>query len=211
MTSIKEYILESPVGYALWSEPFNRPKLAAIESMLKKTGEHELKILDVGCGPGTNAAFFADWDYLGIDLNPHYIEAAKLKYPGRRFHAGDATKLDVKGERFPVVLINSLMHHLSDDQCSGLLNGIHHLVGPDSAVIVQEPITPEKGERLKTFFMNQDRGDFFRPVEEWRRVFASGGFNIAAEEFYTMKLAGVLAGWEMFSALLKPSPFAAAA
>src|SRR6478672_7111989 len=105
---LKEKILESSLGYALWSAPVNRPKVDAIRQMLQKCGRG--KVLDVGCGPGTNAEIFADWDYVGIDLNASYIENARSKFPGMRFVHGDATALDLKDERFPVILINSLMH-----------------------------------------------------------------------------------------------------
>src|SRR4051794_35758133 len=80
---LKEKILESSLGYALWSAPVNRPKIDAIRQMLQKCGKG--KVLDVGCGPGTNAEIFADWDYVGIDLNASYIENARSKFPAMRF------------------------------------------------------------------------------------------------------------------------------
>ena len=203
MKSIKDTILESPVGYALWSEPFNRPKLRAIDRMLEAFPPARQKVLDVGCGPGTNAPHFEGWDYLGVDINPQYIAAANRKYPERRFLAGNATQLDLNGERFPLVLINSLMHHLDDGECAQLLGGLRPIIEDESVVITQEPLTPASDEPLKNFFMRHDRGDHFRSLDKWRAVFESGGFGIAAEEFYTLKLGGLVTGWRMYSALLR--------
>ena len=32
------------------------------------------RVLDVACGPGTNAGYFGESDYIGIDLNECYIQ-----------------------------------------------------------------------------------------------------------------------------------------
>lgn len=198
---LKEKILESSLGYALWSAPVNRPKVIAIKHMLQKCGKG--KVLDVGCGPGTNAEIFTDWDYVGIDLNPSYIENAKLKFPGKRFLHGDATTLDLGGEQFPVILINSLMHHLNDSECAQLLEGIKPILAENGAIIVQEPLTPSKDQILMRFLMNQDRGDYFRPLADWKAIFERSGLAIATEDFYEMKLAYLVTGWKMYSVLLK--------
>ncbi|MBK9152675.1 MAG: class I SAM-dependent methyltransferase [Chloracidobacterium sp.] len=201
---LKEKILESSLGYALWSAPINNSKEAAIKSMLAKCPGVN-RILDVGCGPGTNAHFFSGWDYVGIDLNQRYIEDAKKKHPDKRFFSADATGLDLDGERFPLILINSLMHHLSDEECAKLLEGIRPILTEGGRVIVQEPLIPSDDERLMRFLMKQDRGDYFRTRLAWDEIFAAGGFAVAAEEFYTLKLVGLISGWHMYSVLLTVS------
>ena len=40
-------------------------------------------VLDVGCGPGTNAPHFAHADYLGVDINPSYVATAARRYVHR--------------------------------------------------------------------------------------------------------------------------------
>jgi SAM-dependent methyltransferase len=169
--------------------------------MLETSGRFGGRALDVGCGPGTNAALFVGWDYVGVDLNEKYISTARAIYPPMRFEVGDATKLDIGG-KFDVVLINSLMHHIDDAGCLSLLGGLSNLLNDGGSVITQEPLIPEDGNRLQTFFMNQDRGDYFRTTGHWQKLFDDGGFRIDKEEFYTMKLAGFLVGWRMYSALL---------
>lgn len=203
MKNLKNLILESPVGYAIWSEPFNRPKIDAIGRMLRRSGKDKASILDIGCGPATNADCFTGWKYLGVDLNPEYIKVAASKFPHLNFAVADAAKLDLDGEKFDVVLINSLMHHLNDAECDDLLRGIKPALNENSVIIVQEPITPGKRKRIMRFLMKQDRGDYFRPLEEWKKVFQANGYQIMAEEFYPLKLARLIVGWQMYSALLK--------
>lgn len=203
LENLKDRILQSPLGYAIWSEPFNRPKIHAIERMLKRCGRENGRILDVGCGPATNAAFFSKWDYLGVDLNPEYIKVAKTNFPGMRFEVADAAALELNGEKFDVVLINSLMHHLNDAECGELLSGIRHTLGSDSAIIAQEPITPDENKRLMRFLMKNDRGDHFRTHDEWTNIFHDNNYEIASEEFYPMKIARLVVGWQMYSVLAK--------
>lgn len=200
---MKNWILESPVGYAIWSEPFNRPKIDAIGRMLQKSGKDKASILDVGCGPATNADCFTGWKYLGVDLNPDYIKVAASRFPHLRFAVADAAKLNIDAEKFDVVLINSLMHHLNDAECADLLRGIKPALTENSVIIAQEPITPGKKKRIMRFLMKQDRGDYFRPLEEWKKVFRTNGYQIVAEEFYPLKLAHLVVGWQMYSVLLK--------
>lgn len=169
--------------------------------MLEMTGKRGGRLLDVGCGPGTNTALFDGWDYLGVDLNEKYISTARTKYPDYRFEVGDATKLDVGGN-FDIVLINSLMHHIDDVGCRRLLSELSRLLAKGGCVVMQEPLVPEIGDRVQTFFMTQDRGDYFRTLDHWKKLLAGSGLKVREEEFYTMKLAGVLVGWRMYSALL---------
>jgi len=203
LQNLKNRFLESPIGYEILSTPFNRPKIRAIERMLKRNGGRKGSILDVGCGPAVNAAFFSDWNYLGIDLNPEYIKVAKTKFPGLQFEVADAADLTLDDKKFDVILINSLLHHLNDEECGGLLSGIRHTLGKDSSVIVQEPIKPDENERVMRFMMNNDRGDYFRTLDEWKNTFGSNGYTVTSEEFYPMKIAGMIVGWRMYSALLK--------
>ena len=53
--------------YRAWQLPFERQKFAPVGRFLEKADMRS--VLDVGCGPGTNAAKFVDTRYVGVDLN----------------------------------------------------------------------------------------------------------------------------------------------
>src|SRR5438132_671516 len=38
------------------------------------------RVLDIGCGPGEIMVFLPSVDYLGIDINPRYVEAATERF-----------------------------------------------------------------------------------------------------------------------------------
>src|SRR6478735_1373038 len=103
-------LLESPLVYRTWQAPFASAKLKPFLTRVDLA--HTRRVLDVGCGPGTNAPVFAGADYVGIDINPEYIRVASSRYPGR-WVVGDVTDETIfPDQQFDCVFANSLMHHL---------------------------------------------------------------------------------------------------
>src|SRR6202040_4264101 len=79
------------------------------------------RVLDVGCGPGTNARHFSHADYLGLDLNPAYVEYARRRY-SNRCELADVTHYSApSSEPFDFVLVNSLLHHIDAPNTRRLL------------------------------------------------------------------------------------------
>jgi SAM-dependent methyltransferase len=65
--STLDLIMRQPLVYRLWMAPFAKKKFAPI---VAHNDMHWVRrVLDVGCGPGTNAVYFSQADYLCIDLN----------------------------------------------------------------------------------------------------------------------------------------------
>jgi ubiquinone/menaquinone biosynthesis C-methylase UbiE len=202
--NLKERILESSIGYSIWSAPLSVPKMAAIRDILNKTKKTQGRVLDVGCGPGSNAVIFAgNYDYVGIDYNAQYIETATKKYPNMTFKVADATKLALTGNTFDIVLINSLMHHIDDAGCHKLMQDLKPLLNKDAIIIIQEPLIPEKNQHFMRLMMQQDRGDYFRTLEQWNSIFQAAHFTIAEADFYNIKLLNVITGWWMYSVVLR--------
>jgi len=79
------------------------------------------RVLDVGCGTGENAIFFAGVGHeaWGLDSAPRAIAKAKRKAAGRtakvKFVLGDALRLDRLGQRFDTITDCGLFHVFSDD------------------------------------------------------------------------------------------------
>src|SRR5260370_6319198 len=102
-------IMEYTQAYRLWQAPFAEDKFRPV---LASNDMREVqRVLDVGCGPGTNAHHFADASYTGIDLNPAYIEYARQHHQGN-FVTADATTYRVDPvQHFDFILVNSFLHH----------------------------------------------------------------------------------------------------
>jgi len=103
-------LLEQPFVFNLSQLLFSRQKFARI------LGHNDLKqvraVLDVGCGPGTNAPRFAHAQYLGIDINESYIELARNRYH-RNFLVADVTTSEaIPAGSYDFILVNSFLHHI---------------------------------------------------------------------------------------------------
>ena len=121
-------LLELPLVYQTWQAPFVSAKLKPFLKYLDL--KQTRRVLDVGCGPGTNARVFAGCDYVGIDINPEYIRTASSRYPGR-WVVGDVTDETIfPNEHFDCLFANSLMHHLDDRAVRNLLSRMARLTAP---------------------------------------------------------------------------------
>lgn len=187
-------LLEVPVVYRLWQAPFADAKL---RPFLERVDLRTVKrVLDVGCGPGTNAAVFRDSDYVGIDVNPDYIATASRKHAGR-FVVGDvADERVLPDERFDCVFANSLMHHLPDDVVRSLLRRMSRLTTPEGGVHILDLVLPE-GASAARLFARLDRGRFARPLHEWRALFTEH-LEERHLELYPLGLPGVPLWWMVY-------------
>ncbi len=198
-------LLEVSFVYRLWQLPFERRKFAPLVARL--AAARPSSVLDVGCGPGTNAAWFADVPYVGVDLNPKYIVTA-IKRFGPRFVAGDATeRLPDSGAPYDFVLVNSLLHHLDDAGVAAVLTGAVELLAPGGAVHILDLELPSKPSAAR-FLARHDRGDFPRPRARWRELLSS---RLEIDELtpYPLGLGG-LALWRMFYCRGRPLSLPAA-
>jgi SAM-dependent methyltransferase len=187
-----ELLLEQSLVYRLWQAPFADQKFAPV--IAHNDLARVRRALDVGCGPGTNSRYFRDSQYLGIDINPRYIAAARRRY-GLEFQAIDARLYrPVAGQRFDFILINSFLHHLNSGDVVELLAHVRSLLTEDGYVHILEPELPAS-RSLAYFLAKADRGKFVRPLEEWESFF-SASFQPALLECYPLR-AGPFTLWKM--------------
>lgn len=171
--SALDLIMRQPLVYRLWMAPFAERKFAPI-AVHNDMGRIN-RVLDVGCGPGTNAPHFAASHYLGIDLNPQYIADAERRYGALgtrvRFRAQDAaTFVATPGERFDFVLVNSFLHHVDEGTARSILANLARLLAPGGHVHILELVLPEASS-IPRLLARADRGKFPRPLEDWRQMF----------------------------------------
>jgi trans-aconitate methyltransferase len=178
--------------YSLWQAPFATAKLAPF--FAHNNIVRARRVLDVGCGPGTNTALFAHAEYLGVDINPKYISYARRKYK-REFAVADVSSYDQSpADGYDLVLVNSFLHHLDTLDCSKILARLATWLSADGYVHLLELVLPED-RSASQFLARADRGKFVRPIGEWRKLFEDH-LEIAVFEPYPMRLAGTTL-WNM--------------
>lgn len=185
-------LMENELAYRVWQAPFAQKKLAPLYA--HNDLARARRVLDVGCGPGTNTAHFASADYLGIDINPAYIESARRRY-GREFIVADVTKYDVvPDQRFDLILANSLFHHIDTANTRQILSHLATLLSDDGNVHIFDLVLPERAS-VSRFLARADRGEYPRPLETWHELFTSA-FEPVVFEPYPLGVAGMTL-WNM--------------
>ena len=76
----------------------------------------DLKILEIGCGPGALAESLHRWfpnaQITAIDRDSRFISFAKTNIPGIDFREGDATHLPFEDQTFDVAISNTVQEHI---------------------------------------------------------------------------------------------------
>lgn len=193
MNEITTRLMEQTTVYRLWQKPFENQKFAPLFAHNDLTLVR--RVLDVGCGPGTNTRFFKNSDYLGIDINPDYISYAQRRY-GRKFLVADVTRFTVSAaERFDFILLNSFLHHVDEESVRRILLHLCTVLTGDGHIHILDLILPPS-PCVARFLARSDRGDFARPIQQWREI-CSGILEISIFEPYVLGALGVPL-WHLF-------------
>ena len=187
-----QQVMEWTPVYRAWIAPFADAKLSPL---LKNNDLTRVRrVLDVGCGPGTDTHLFAHCNYLGVDRNRSNIESARRRF-NRNFVIADVTAYEVPaGERFDFVLANSLLHHIDDAGVHTLLSRLSTLMADDGHVHIIDLVLPEE-RGLPRLMARMDRGDYPRRLERWNEIFTQH-FEPLLLESFPVGLGGV-AIWNM--------------
>lgn len=99
-----------------------------------------LRVLEIGCGLGTDGAQFAKAgaEYTGVDLTQAAVDLAKqhfelLQLPGT-FRTADAERLDFPDNTFDVVYSHGVLHHTPDT--AGAVREVHRVLRPGGKAVV---------------------------------------------------------------------------
>lgn len=160
-------VLDSPRVYELWQTPFAAGKMRPLarHNHLPSIG----RVLEVGCGPGTNAAYFDHTHYVGLDFNPKYTEYARRRY-GREFITADArTYFPPPDVRYDCVLLNSFLHHIDDENTLAILRRLRDVLSDDGRIHILDLILPKRAS-IARWLARHDRGDYPRSARHWREL-----------------------------------------
>jgi ubiquinone/menaquinone biosynthesis C-methylase UbiE len=99
-----------------------------------------LKVLEIGCGLGTDGAQFAEAgaDYTGVDLTDAAVELARKRFelfdlPGK-FQTADAENLNFADRSFDLVYSHGVLHHTPET--GKAIREIHRVLRPGGRAMV---------------------------------------------------------------------------
>ena len=174
-------VLRLPVAYQLFRQLIGGDlKRYVAEYVKPRTGD---KVLDIGCGPGDMLGALPDVDYLGLDISPEYIDAARRRFgTAGRFLCADIGAASIGEERgqFDIVLATGVLHHLDDERAILLFELARLALKPGGRLITYDGCYVPEQSRLTRWVLSKDRGKFVRTVEEY--------FRIASTCFSTVEL-----------------------
>src|SRR5918992_3059377 len=99
-----------------------------------------LRVLEIGCGMGTDGAQFAKAgaNYTGVDLTDAAVELARKRFQVSdlkgEFRVADAERLDFPDESFDVVYSHGVLHHTPDIEAA--VREIHRVLKPGGGATV---------------------------------------------------------------------------
>jgi len=99
-----------------------------------------LKVLEIGCGLGTDGAQFAEAgaDYTGVDLTEAAVELARKRFElfnlTGKFQTADAENLDFPDASFDLVYSHGVLHHTPDT--GKAVQEIHRVLRPGGRAVV---------------------------------------------------------------------------
>ena len=139
--------------------------------------ENNPSIVDVGCGIGQYSDVTRG-SYLGIDLNRDFINYAskrRRKNPNASFVCDNAASLVDDGSRFDIVLMVDVLHHLSEDAGTGLLELASDL--SESYIVSFEPVK-DQSNPVGQWIIDHDRGRYIYSLDELHTMFEQSPLTI---------------------------------
>ena len=143
------------------------------------------RLLDIGCGTGSLLTYLpADVHYVGYDLNPAYIDAARSRHGerGRFFCARvGAETTDLGTEQFDFVVAKGLLHHLSDDDAHHLLDVAGRVLARGGVFISSDNVFYDGQPLISRALTALDRGGRVRRPEGYRALISSHFTEVEAQ------------------------------
>jgi 2-polyprenyl-3-methyl-5-hydroxy-6-metoxy-1,4-benzoquinol methylase len=179
-------------AYAMIRFAIMRSKLLSVMDLLLPA---DGRILDVGCGFGLFAAYFAQTQprrrITGVDTNARRIAiarrvVARLGCTGHEFIAGDARAVRALGvTRFSAIYVLDVMHHVPREHQETLLRDLHELLEPGGVLVLKDITTePRLGlkftELLDRVMVGWDEPLAYRHHDDWGQALARLGMRTRA-------------------------------
>lgn len=135
------------------------------------------RILDIGCGPASIAAKLpaSVAEYRGVDMNPAYIAAAKLRWQGSNrftFACEDAAQSSLRSERYDIVIASALLHHLDDAEAEHVVAAASAALAPGGRFVTIDCTYTDRQHWLARWLISKDRGRAVRTPAGYERLVA---------------------------------------
>lgn len=137
-------LLETSFGYDLTQKVLayflSKKSAKELSKRLRKVSAK--KILDVGCATAFYRNEIPVKNFTGIDINAHFIETAKKRFPKDQFFVMDADNLKFPDDTFDAVISKGVLHHLSENKLIKSIRESLRVSRKKGRVIILDAIQP---------------------------------------------------------------------
>ena len=163
--------MEVPGAYNLWWRMVGGRaviKMLVTDYLQPATG---IRILEVGCGPGTILGYLPECQYVGFDISSKYIEMARKRFPQAQFFCERVSQFSLaRQSNFDVVLALGVVHHLDDEEAIQLFQIAYDALKPGGKLVTLDGVIRNDQSRMARWLLARDRGEFVRSEAEYVRV-----------------------------------------
>lgn len=161
-------VLANPAAYQLWWTLVGGPGWAKILVNDYVRPKSAARILEIGCGPGNIAHYFANYEYVGVDLNSKYIEVAKQRFPKATFVCERVSQFSLADRRsFDIVLAIGILHHLDDGEARQLFQIAHDALETGGKLVTFDGVWTNDQSTAARWLLARDRGRHIRREQEY--------------------------------------------
>jgi SAM-dependent methyltransferase len=135
-------------------------------------------LLDLGCGPGRDLAYFRSLGHeaIGLDGSARFVEMARAATGCEVLHQNFLT-LALPPQRFHGVFANASLFHVPSQELPRILGELRMSLRPRGVLFCSNP----RGRDTEGF--SGDRYGAFHTLETWRRHVTSAGFSEIAHYY----------------------------
>ena len=147
------------------------------------------RVLDLGCGPGVDAAVFArrGFDVVGFDVTPSFLRRARERFvevtadvaadcqARASFVRGDMRSLPFEADSFDGIWASGSLHHVPREQAPNTAAALQRLLRDGGCAYISVKREPTGSEVANRHF------EFYEP-EAFRALLADAGFDVEIVE-----------------------------
>jgi ubiquinone/menaquinone biosynthesis C-methylase UbiE len=151
-----------------------RPKFAIkkyIKNVIQKEFDfNDKKVLDFGCGTGSNSFIFESKDYLGVDVDESRINFANKAFPQYTFKVIKDNTLPTEDNSLDYICIFAVIHHIPDNIFQEYIKEFKRVLKTDGKIVIIEPVLSDSHKFSNWFMKTFDAGEYIRYEEEYKKL-----------------------------------------
>lgn len=153
---------------------YNKTKLKTLLSDFDFTDK---KVLDFGCGIGSNCTMFSPEKYIGVDHDEKRIKYANYLYNEYNFNTLNDPNFHFLDNSIDYVFIMAVLHHISNCDLVLYLKEFNRILKHEGEILIIEPCLLNRSCLSNSYMQTFDKGKYIRTQDEYINLFHNNGFT----------------------------------